>query len=84
MASSSKPKVEFRRDERAPTPPEEHLNWSVQIALDHQMTLGELRDAVAAILAADAPESAIVQVNGNLVYAWHRNVLPRAGWALRG
>jgi hypothetical protein len=68
-------KVEFRRDERPAEPAEEILNWSVQVPLDHQITFVELCAAIESMHRACVPGDAKVQLNGNQLLAWHRQVL---------
>jgi hypothetical protein len=68
-------KVEFYRSERAPEPAEEILNWSVQIPLDHQISFGELQEAVHELKVSKVPPEARVQMNGNLLMVWVRRTL---------
>ena len=70
-------KVEFYRNESAPEPAEEILNWSVQIPLDHQISFGELQEAVHQLKLAKVPPEARVQMNGNLLMVWVRRSLGR-------
>jgi hypothetical protein len=66
---------EFRRDERPAEPAEEIFSWSVQLPLDHQITFGELCAAIEAMRRAYVVDAAKVQLNGNQLMAWHRQVL---------
>lgn len=67
--------VEFRRDERPPEPAEEILNWSVQVPLDHQLTFGELSEALHLMRLKGVVNEAHVQIHGNLIMAWMRLVV---------
>ena len=67
--------VEFHRTEQAPAPAEETLNWLIQLPLDHQITFGELQEAVHELKVSKVPPHAKVQMNGNLIMVWVRRLL---------
>lgn len=67
--------VDYYRTESAPQPPEEILNWSIQIPSDRQVTLGELQEAIHLFKINRVPPEARIQLNGNLLRAWIRRTV---------